>query len=144
VDHITVMNVVNLTIPRTIRDTLEGFLDLSAVNAGLITIERSGSFKDTEKLTTIINAIDARHAYIRSKLKAEGLDIQLDPTLTSLSRASLAQSGNAVQMEALSEMLRWASVGQFSSLTDAIEEEMEATSDELVRIVGEMEKLLAD
>ena len=28
-------------------DTEEGLLDLSAVNAGLITIERDGSFKDT-------------------------------------------------------------------------------------------------
>ena len=60
-------------------DTEEGLLDLSAVTEGWITIERDGSFKDTEKLTALLTALDAKAATPRAELKAEGLDIQLDP-----------------------------------------------------------------
>jgi hypothetical protein len=41
------VNLTPLSIPVAIRHTEEGYLDLSAVNEGLITIERDGSFKDT-------------------------------------------------------------------------------------------------
>jgi hypothetical protein len=75
-------------------DTEEGLLDLSAVTEGWITIERDGSFKDTEKLTALLTALDAKAATRRAELKAEGLDIHwtrpcplsapLRPTITPL------------------------------------------------------------
>ena len=139
-------STVTLSIPtaaRALQDTYAGYLDLSAVNEGWITIQRDGSFKDTPKLTAIIEALDARALARRAELKAEGLDIQLDPPSNAYHAIAMSHSFLDVQLEALAEMLRCASVGQFVSLTDAIEEQMEATSDELVATVKAIENLLA-
>jgi hypothetical protein len=60
---------------RAYSDIEEGLLNLSAGNEGLITLEADGSFKDTPKLTAIIEALEARAATIRTDLRLEGLDI---------------------------------------------------------------------
>jgi hypothetical protein len=131
-----------LSIPVAIRHTEEGFLDLSAVNEGLITIERDGSFKDTPKLTVLITALDARAAKLRAKLRTEGLDIMLDPTLATLCAASTAYHATAITLEGLAEMLTIA--GRIhSNLVDSIEDQMESSSDYLVATAREIEKLLA-
>jgi hypothetical protein len=131
-----------LSIPVAIRHTEEGYLDLSAVNEGLITIERDGSFKDTPKLTVLITALDARAAKLRAKLRTEGLDIQLDPTLATFHDASMAYHATAITLEGLAEMLSIAD-RIHSNLMDNIETAMEKASDDLVATMGEIEKLLA-
>jgi hypothetical protein len=136
------VNLTPLSIPVAIRHTEEGYLDLSAVNEGLITIERDGSFKDTPKLTVLITALDARAAKLRAKLRTEGLDIMLDPTLTAFRDASMAYRYTGLTMDALAEMLPIAARAQLGCLVDSIEQEMEDTSDYLVDTVREIEKLL--
>jgi hypothetical protein len=136
------VKVTSLRIPVAIRHTEEGYLDLSAVNEGLITIERDGSFKDTPKLTALITALDARAAKLRAKLRTEGLDIMLDPTLTTFRDASMAYHAASIALEGLAEMLSIADRIQ-SNLVDHIETELEAAADELVATAKEMETLLA-
>jgi hypothetical protein len=147
VDHIitkdSTATTTSLSIPVAIRHTEEGYLDLSAVNEGLITLERDGSFKDTPKLTALITALDARAAKLRAKLRTEGLDIMLDPTLTTFRDASMAYHATSLTMEALAKMLPLASDAQLSNLVDSIEDQMESSSDYLVATVREIEKLLA-
>jgi predicted RNA-binding Zn ribbon-like protein len=142
---------VNLSIPVTLTkkksraasDTEEGLLDLSAVNEGLITIERDGSFKDTEKLTALLNALDAHAAKLRTKLRTEGLDIKLDPTLTTFHDVSMAYHAASLALEACAMMLPLASDAQLSNFVDSIEDQMESSSDYLVTTVREIETLLA-
>jgi hypothetical protein len=122
--------------PRIFNDTEEGLLDLSAVTEGWITIERDGSFKDTEKLTALLTALDAKAATRRAELKAEGLDIQLDPALSSFRAATTDYHAASLAMEACARMLPLASDAQLSSLVDAIEEQLEASSDYLVATVA--------
>jgi hypothetical protein len=143
-------STVSLTIPVTLTkkksraasDTEEGYLDLSAVNEGLITIERDGSLKDTPNLTALITALDARAAKLRAKLRTEGLDIMLDPTLTTFRDASMAYHATAITLEGLAEMLSIAD-RIHSNLVDSIEDQMESSSDYLVSTAREIEKLLA-
>jgi hypothetical protein len=124
-------------------DTEEGLRDLSAVTEGWITIERDGSFKDTEKLTALLTALDAKAATRRAELKAEGLDIQLDPTLSSYRAAMTDYHAASLAMEACARMLPLASDAQLSSLVDAIEEQLEASSDYLVATVALLATLSA-
>jgi hypothetical protein len=100
-----------LTIPvaRAIRDTEEGFLDLLAVREGLITIEADGSFKDTEKLTTLINALATQVDALTTKLKAEGLSIKEAARLEDSVAALGGHHSTGMVLEALAEMLPIAS-----------------------------------
>jgi hypothetical protein len=159
-DHITAASIasanstpekdspVNLSIltkkkSRAASDTEEGLLDLSAVNEGLITIERDGSFKDTPKLTALLIALDAKAAKRRAELRAEGLDIGLDPHLSSYRAATTDYHAASLALEACAKMLPLASDAQLSNLVDSIEDQMESSSDYLVATVREIEKLLA-
>src|SRR5580698_3842798 len=90
---------------RIFNDTEDGLLGLSAVTEGWITIERDGSFKDTEKLTALLTALDAKAATRRAELKAEGLDIQLDPALSSFRAATTDYHAASLAMEACARML---------------------------------------
>jgi hypothetical protein len=127
----------------------EGLLDLSAVNEGLITIERDGTFKDTEKLTALLTALDARAATRRAELRAkggaaadEGLDIQLDEALSSYRAASTDYYAASLALEACAKMLPLASDAHLGSLVDALEEQMETSSDYLAATAGGIERLL--
>jgi hypothetical protein len=159
-DHITAASIasanstpekdspVNLSIltkkkSRAASDTEEGLLDLSAVNEGLITLERDGSFRDTPKLTALIEALDAKAAKRRAELRAEGLDIGLDPHLSSYRAATTDYHAASLALEACAKMLPLASDAQLSNLVDSIEDQMESSSDYLVATVREIEKLLA-
>jgi hypothetical protein len=127
---------------RITNDIEEGLLDLSAVNEGLITIERDGSFKDTEKLTALLSALEAKAATRRAEIRAEGLDIGLDPHLSSYRAASTDYHAASLSMEACSRMLPLATEAQLTGLMDQIEEQMEQSSDYLVVTAGTIERLL--
>jgi hypothetical protein len=124
-------------------DTEEGLLDLSAVTEGLITIERDGSFKDTEKLTALLTALDAKAAARRAELRAEGLDIQLDPALASYRAATTDYHAASLALEACAKMLPLASDAQLSILVDQIATEMESGADALVDAAKSITYLLA-
>jgi hypothetical protein len=135
--------------PRISSDTEEGLLDLSAVNEGLITIERDGSFKDTEKLTALLTALDAKAATRRAELRAkggaaadEGLDIGLDPTLSSYRAASTDYHAASLALEACAGMLPLATEAQLTGLMDSIEDQMESASAYLVATAKALEALL--
>ena len=127
---------------RAYNDIEEGLLDLSAVNEGLITIERDGSFKDTEKLTALLTALDAKAATRRAEIRAEGLDIGLDPTLSSYRAASTDYHAASLSLEACAKMLPLATEAQLTGLMDAIEEQMESASAYLVATAKALEALL--
>jgi hypothetical protein len=135
-----------LTIPvaRAIRDTEEGFLDLSAVREGLITIEADGSFKDTEKLITLLNALGSQMDPLLVKLRAEGLDTKEASKLEDHRAAIGARHVTSLVMEGLAEMLPIAARIQCTNLVDSIEDQMESSSDYLVDTVRQIEALLAD
>jgi hypothetical protein len=127
---------------RIYSDNEEGLLDLSAVTEGLITIERDGTFKDTEKLAALLTALDAKAATRRAELRADGLDIQLDSALSSFRAATTDYHVASLALEACAKMLPLASDAQLSSLVDAIEEQLETSSDYLVATAGTLERLL--
>ena len=127
---------------RITSDTEEGLLDLSAVNEGLITIERDGSFKDAPKLTALLTALDAKAAKRRAELRADGLDICLDPHLASYRAATTDYYAASLAMEACAKMLPLACDAQLSSLVDQLEEQMECSADYLVATAGTIERLL--
>jgi hypothetical protein len=128
---------------RAYSDIEEGLLNLSAGNEGLITLEADGSFKDTPKLTAIIEALEARAATIRTDLRLEGLDIKLDPRLSSMRDATTAYHTASLAMEACASMLTLTHDAQLDTLAAAVEEQLESSSDALVDAAFRMDQLSA-